>query len=389
MVAAATTQCNVGNDRHPWRHRIDLQDAGRVDHRACHVGAVAGRVADRRPVQVERGHRKVAGVIAGANRVTEGQRIAAGAAGVARRTAIVERQRRHPAGNRHHLTHVDGERDDMARIQVTIAAPVDSAARCRNRWHRWRHRIDLQDAGRVDHRACHVGAVAGRVADRRPVQVERGHRKVAGVIAGANRVTEGQRIAAGAAGVARRTAIVERQRRHPAGNRHHLTHVDGERDDMARIQVTIAAPVNSAARCRNRWHRWRHRIDLQDAGRVDHRACHVGAVAGRVADRRPVQVERGHRKVAGVIAGANRVTEGQRIAAGAAGVARRTAIVERQRRHPAGNRHHLTHVDGERDDMARIQVTIAAPVDSAARCRNRWHRWRRGIGRRCSGASNW
>ena len=38
-------------------------------------------------------------------------------------------------------------------------------------------------------------------------------------------------------------------------------------------------------------HRWRRRIDLQDAGRVCSRAGQVGAVARRIADRCAVQVE--------------------------------------------------------------------------------------------------
>ena len=158
---------------------------------------------------------------------------------------------------------------------------------------------------------------------------------------------------------------------------------------MAGVQVTIAAAVDAAAGGHNRWHRRCDRIDLQGAGRVDCCSREVGAVARCVADRRPVQVERGDRKVAGVVAGANRVAEGEGVAAGAAGVARRAAIVERQRRHPAGNRHHFTHIDGERDDMAGIQVTVAAAVDAAAGGHNRWHRRCCGVRCRCAIARHW
>ena len=139
--------------------------------------------------------------------VAEGQRIAAGAAGVARGAAIVERQRRHAARNRHHFAHVDGQRDDMARIQVTIAAAVDAAARGHNRWRRRCNGVDLQDVpGRVGRRAREVGAIGRpRRCDRRPVQVERTVTARSSVSSsGANRVAEGQRVAAGAAGVGAR-----------------------------------------------------------------------------------------------------------------------------------------------------------------------------------------
>ena len=140
---------------------------------------------------------------------------------------------------------------------------------------------------------------------------------------------------------------------------------------MAGIQVAVAAAVDAGAGGCNRCHRRRRGVDLQDAGRVGHRARQGWRCCRPRHCSRPVQVERRHRKVAGVLAGTDRVAEGQRIAAGAAAVARRSAIVERQRRHPAGNRHRLAHIDGERDDMARIQVAIAAAVDPAARCHNR------------------
>ena len=277
----------------------------------------------------------------------------------------------------------------MARIEVAIAAAIDAAAGGHHRGHRRCRRVDLQDARRVGHRPRNIGAVAGRIADRCPVQVERGHRQVAGVLPGANRVAEGERIAVGAAAVVGSAAIVERQRRHPARNRHYLAHGDGERDHMARIEVAIAAAIDAAAGGHHRGHRRCRRVDLQDARRVGHRPRNIGAVAGRIADRCPVQVERGHRQVAGVLPGANRVAEGERIAVGAAAVVGSAAIVERQRRHPARNRHHLAHGDGERDHMARIEVAIAAAVDAAAGGHHRGHRRCRGVGRRRRRASEW
>src|SRR5260221_384966 len=53
----------------------------------------------------------------------------------------------------------------------------------------------------------------------------------------------------------------------------------------------------------------------------------VGIIAGRVADRGAIQVERGDRKIVGVLPSANRVAEGQRIATVDTGVARSSAIV--------------------------------------------------------------
>ena len=360
-----------------WHRRcdgVDLQGAGRVGYRAREIGAVARGVADRCPVQVDRRHRKVAGVLAGANRVAEGQRVAAGAAGVARRAAIVERQRRHAARNRHHLAHVEVSVTTWPAFRSPLPPAVDAAAGGHNRWHRRRVvSICRVPVGLIaaPERSALLPAASLTVA---PFRLNGRHRKVAGVLAGANRVAEGQRVAAGAAGVGRGAAIVERQRRHAARNRHHFAHVERQRDHVAGIQVTIAA----CRRCRCRRPQPMapsvRGIDLQGAGRVGYRARKIGAVARRVADRRPVQVERRHRKVAGVLAGANRVAEGQRVAAGAAGVGRRAAVVERQRRHAARNRHHLAHVDRQRDHVAGIQVTIAACVDAAARGHNRWHR---------------
>ena len=65
------------------------------------------------------------------------------------------------------------------------------------------------------------------------------------------------------------------------------------------------------------------------------------------------EIDRRHRQVGGVLAGPNRVAEGQRIGAGAAGIGRGAAIVERQRRGAAGNRHRLAQVERQRHHACR------------------------------------
>ena len=70
------------------------------------------------------------GVLAGAHGVAEGQRIAAGAAGIGRGAAIVERQRRRAARHRHRLAHVERQRHGLAGIEVAA----------RRRFHDRRHR---------------------------------------------------------------------------------------------------------------------------------------------------------------------------------------------------------------------------------------------------------
>ena len=234
------------------------------------VSAVARRIADRCAVQVEGRHRKVAGVLSGANRVTKGQSIAAGAARVACGPTTVERQRWYAARNRDHLARAERQRDHVAGIEVTVATCIDPAAGCRNRWHRRGRRIDPQNAGRVRYCTRNIGVVACGVADRCSVQVEGRHRKVAAVLSGANRVAEGQSVAAGAARVACSATTVERQRWYAARNRDHLAHGERQRDHVAGIEITIATCIDPAARDRNRWHRRCRRIDLQDSGWVGH-----------------------------------------------------------------------------------------------------------------------
>ena len=51
----------------------------------------------------------------------------------------------------------------------------------------------------------------------------------------------------------------------------------------------------------------------------------------------------------------HRVAEGQRIGAGAAGIGRGAAVVERQRRRAAGNRHRLAQIERQRDDLPALR----------------------------------
>ena len=376
-VAAAVDPGAGGcHRRHRRRRGVDLQGAGRVGHRAGEIGTVACRVLQRCPVQVERRHRQIAGVLSGADRVAEAQ-CGPGAADVTGRAAIVQRQRRRAAGHRHRLAQVDGQGDDMAGIEVAVAAAVDPGAGGCHRRHRRRRGVDLQGARRIGHRAGEIGTVARRVLQRCPVQVERRHRQIAGVLSGADRVAEAQ-CGPGAADVTCRAAIVQGQRRRAAGHRHRLAQVDGQGDDMAGIEVAVAAAVDPGAGGCHRRHRRRRGVDLQGAGRVGHRAGEIGTVARRVLQRCPVQVERRHRQIAGVLSGADRVAEAQ-CGPGAADVTGRAAIVQGQRRRAAGHRHRLAQVDGQGDDMAGIEVAVAAAVDPGAGGCHRRHRRRRGV----------
>ena len=53
---------------------------------------------------------------------------------------------------------------------------------------------------------------------------------------------------------------------------------------------------------------------------------------------------------------ADRIAEGQRTGAGAAHVSRNTAVIERQRRRAAGDRHRLAHIERQRHDLASIEI---------------------------------
>ena len=104
-----------------------------------------------------------------ANRVAEGQRVGAGAAGIGRRAAVVERQRRRAARDRHRLAQVHRQRHHAAGPEV--AGPCrDAGARSHHRGHRRRRGIDLQRAGGIGHRAGQVGRIAGAVLDGRAIR---------------------------------------------------------------------------------------------------------------------------------------------------------------------------------------------------------------------------
>src|SRR6266849_1755366 len=97
----------------------------------------------------------------------------------------------------------------MTGVEVTIAAAVDPRTGSHNRRHCRCRGVDLQETGWVAHRPRNVGIIAGLVADRGAIQVERVDRKIVGVLPSANSVTEGKRGVTGATGVARGAAIVE------------------------------------------------------------------------------------------------------------------------------------------------------------------------------------
>ena len=73
---------------------------------------------------------------------------------------------------------------------------------------------------------------------------------------------------------------------------------------QAKGRVERANGTLRAGGCNRRHHRGRG-VDLQCARRVGHRAGEIGTVARRVLQRCPVQVERRHRQIAGVLSGAN------------------------------------------------------------------------------------
>ena len=105
------------------------------------------------------------------------------------------------------------------------------------------------------------------------------------------------------------------------------------------------------------WCRRRGRVDLQRAGQD--RSGQNGGVAGRVRHGGGIEIGRRDREGGGVLAGRHRVAEGQRIGAGATHVGGGAAVVERQRRRPARDRHRLAQVHRQSDDMARIEVAVA------------------------------
>src|SRR5258708_2870410 len=90
----------------------------------------------------------------------------------------------------HRLTQVDRQRDDVAGIQVAVAAAVDPGAGAHNRRHRRGQGVDLQHPKRTRLHSSHQITSSPRVLLRSPVQVSGRHRQVAVVLAVSSRVSE-------------------------------------------------------------------------------------------------------------------------------------------------------------------------------------------------------
>src|SRR5260221_176788 len=158
----------------------------------------------------------------------------------------------------------------MTGVEVTIAAAVDPRTGSHNRRHRRRRGVDLQETGRVAHRTRNAGIITARTPDRRAIPVERGDRKIVGVLPSANRVAEGQRVATGATGVARGAAIVFFFLMIRPPPRSTLFPYTTLFRSMTGVEVTIAAAVDPRTGSHNRRHRRRRGVDLQETGRVAH-----------------------------------------------------------------------------------------------------------------------
>ncbi len=211
-----------------------------------------------------------------ADRVAEGQRIGAGAARIGRGAAVVERQRRGAAGNRHRLAQVDRQRHHAAGREVARSSRDPDAGRqpptipkapwCRSE----------RPAG-VSQHSVRLAALPAPSCDGRAVEVDRCHRQRRGVLAGRHRVAEGQRIGAGAARIGRGAAIIERQRRGAARNRHCLAQVERQGDDVAGFQIADRSTRSDCHRADRR----RRGVDLRAAlGQAGQRQ--VGGIAGTV-----------------------------------------------------------------------------------------------------------
>ena len=75
-----------------------------------------------------------------------------------------------------------------------------------------------------------------------------------------------------------------------------------------------------------------------------------------------LEIECGDRQVRGVLAGPNRVAEGQGIGARSAGIGRCAAVIERQRRDAARHRHRLAQIDRQRHNTADPDVAGPAVI---------------------------
>ena len=87
-----------------------------------------------------------------------------------------------------------------------------------------------------------------------------------------------------------------------------------------------------------------------------------------------VEIDGGGGEARGVLPGADGVAEGQRIGAGAAGIGGGAAVVERQRRRAAGDRHRFVQVERQRDGLAGIEVAGCRRLGQATRWSALWCR---------------
>ena len=289
-----------GRDRRYDRGRGVDDDPGESLRQVRSAQRIAGQVRDRAG---DPRHRQAGGVLPGPHRVAEGQRAGAGAAHVRGAAAVVEGQRRR-AGDIDGLAHVERQRQRLAGIVVARGG--------RDRRHRGRGGVD-DDARKRLRQVRRAQRVAGQVGDGAG---DPRHRQAGRILPGPHRVAEGQRIGAGAAGVRRGAAVVERQRR-GAGDIDGLAHVERQRERLAGIVV--------AGGGRHARHRRRGGVDA-DARKGLRQVGDAQRIAGQVRDGAG---DPRHRQAGGVLAGPHRVAEGQRIGAGAAGVRRGAAVVER------------------------------------------------------------
>ena len=107
------------------------------------------------------------GVLPGGHGVAEGERIGAGAARIGGDAAIVERERRRAAGDRHGFVEIEGQVTVLPALRSPLAG--DSVKRRDGR----RCGVDLRAAlGQTGERE--IGGIAGAVLDGRGVEIDGG-----------------------------------------------------------------------------------------------------------------------------------------------------------------------------------------------------------------------
>ena len=333
----------LGQRRYGRRDGIDLRSAlGQAGERE--IGGVAGNVLHRSGVEIDGGSGEGRGVLSGADSVAECQRIGAGTAAIGGGAAVVERQRRGAACDRHRFVEIEAEGDGLAGIEVAVRRRLGQRRDGR------RDGIDLRSAlGQAGERE--IGGVAGAVSDRRRIEIDGGGGKRRGVLPGAYGVAEGECIGAGTAAIGGGAAVVERQRRGAACDRHRFVEIESQSDRLAGVEV--------AARRRFGQRRYGRRdgIDLRTAlGQAGERE--IGSVAGNVLHRSGVEIDGGSGEGRGVLPGADSAAECQRIGAGTAAIGGGTAVVERQRGGAACDRHRFVEIEGEGDGLAGIEVAV-------------------------------